>query len=209
MKVNCKGTLHIFRKPAGLLRRSAGGRADRGRERMKVMKERGYLSRGVLGVLGFSLLFAGAALAKEHPRNVSSSNNGAVVGRLSGTFSSNQVIYGSGENVTLTPVSTSGGARAITTRTAADGSFVFQNLPPGEYELKTQLSWTTTYVEVYDDGSTDRLYTDHSESLTARVQVKPNQTVHVNTWTEGPVRDAFYAYGGTLSKPHHPLVTCQ
>ena len=174
------------------------------------MKERGYLSRGVLGILGFSLLVAGGALAKEHPRTVSSPNNGtgAVVGRISGTFRSNQVVYASGENVTLTPVSTSGGARAVTTRTDAEGRFAFQGLPAGEYELKTQFSWTTTYVEVSDDGSTDRLYTDHSKSITARVQVKANQTAHVTTWSEGPVRDAFYAYGGTLSRPHHPLVTC-
>jgi hypothetical protein len=210
MKVNCKGKLNIFASEPDFRVVTLEAALTRGPVRSNVMKESSYLSRGVLGILGFSLLLAGAALAKDHPRNVSNPNNGmgTVVGRLSGTFSSNQVIYGSGESVILTPVSTNGGARAVTTRTDAEGRFVFQNLPAGEYELRTQLSWTTTYVEVNDDGSTDRMYADHSKSVTARVQAKPNQTVHINTWTEGAVRDSFYAYGGTLSKPHHPLVTC-
>jgi len=117
-------------------------------------------------------------------------------------------VSGAGETVTLNPLSSGSGGRAISIRTDAEGRFVVRDLPPGEYELRTQSNWTTTYVEVYDDGTHDRLYADHSKQLVARVQVKPHQTAHVTIFSEGSIRDAFYAYGGILSKPHHPLVNC-
>jgi hypothetical protein len=116
-------------------------------------------------------------------------------------------VYGAGETVTLTPLFASGG-QAITIKTDAEGRFAFGGLPPGEYELKTQLNWTTTYIEQNDDGSTGRMYADHWKPVVARVQIKAGRTVHVASFSEGETHNAFYAYGGTLSRPHHPLVSC-
>ena len=112
--------------------------------------------------------------------------------------------------MTLIPLSTSGsGGHVLSVKTDGDGRFVFQDLPPGEYEVKTQISWTTSYIEVYDDGTRDRMYADHSKPLVARVQVKPGQKARLTTFSEDSAHDAFYAYGGILSKPHHSLVNCE
>jgi len=115
-------------------------------------------------------------------------------------------VYGAGETVTLTPLVASSG-QPIIIKTDVEGRFTFGSLPAGDYELKTQLNWTTTYIEENDDGSTDRMYADHWKPLVARVQVKAGHTAHVTIFSQGETRDAFYAYGGTLSKPHHPLVS--
>jgi hypothetical protein len=174
------------------------------------MKCMAILRGALLFALGVALSFANVVSAANSSKEAGAYKNGAgaLSGQLSGTFC-NQVVYGAGETVSLNPLSSGSGGRAISIRTDADGRFVFRDLPPGEYELRTQLNWTTTYVEVYDDGTRDRLYADHSKQLVARVQVKPHQTAHVATFSEGSARDAFYAYGGVLSKPHHPLVNCQ
>lgn len=111
---------------------------------------------------------------------------------------------GFAETVMLTP---SSGGQAIRTKTDAEGRFVFQNVPPGQYELRSRFEWTTTYVECDEDGIADRMYVDHSRELVGRVQVKSHQTARVTTYTVGPTHDAFYAYGGNLSKPHHQLVS--
>lgn len=171
------------------------------------MKTRTNFGHLILAVLGATLWLADAMSAAERAKNSHAQDlrGGAISGQLTGTFG-NQIVYGAGETVTLTPLPASGG-QAITIKTDAKGRFVFQGLPPGQYELKTQLNWTTTYVEVYDDGSSDRLYADHWKQLVARVLVKPGQTAHVTTFSEGETRNAFYAYGGILSKPHHPLVS--
>ena len=165
----------------------------------------------LIATLGVAFCIASGASAADNARDITTSNQttGALAGRISGTFG-NQVVYGVGETVTLTPLFPSGsGGHAITTRTDADGRFAFGGLAPGQYELRTQFSWTTSYVEVYDDGTRDRMYSDHSKQLDARVQVKPKQTARVTTFTESATRDGFYAYGGLLSKAHHPLVSCR
>src|SRR5260370_34285781 len=126
--------------------------------------------RGALPVaLGVALFLADVVSAANSSKEASAYKNGtgALSGQLSGTFC-NQVVYGAGETVTLNPLSSGSGGRATSIRTDAEGRFVFAQLPPGQYELRTQLNWTTTYVEVYDDGSTDRLYADHSKQLVAR-----------------------------------------
>jgi hypothetical protein len=173
------------------------------------MKTRTTFGRLVLAVLGAALCLADGMSAAERAKTIRTNDHraSAITGQLTGTFG-NQVVYGAGENVTLTPLLASGaGGQATTIKTDAEGRFVFRGLPPGEYELKTQLNWTTTYIEVYDDGTTDRMYADHWKQLVARVQVKPGQTAHVTTFSEGETRNAFYAYGGILSKAHHPLVS--
>jgi hypothetical protein len=43
------------------------------------------------------------------------------------------------------------------------------------------------------------MYADHWKELVARVQVKSGQTIYVTTFSEGETRNAFHAYGGTLS----------
>ena len=75
--------------------------------------------------------------------------------------------------MTLTPLS---GGQATTTKTNEEGRFLFQKVPAGQYELRTQFEWYTTYVEAYDDGTRDRMYVGHSRALVGRVQVKALQT---------------------------------
>ena len=170
------------------------------------MKVRTNFGQLIVVVLGVTLCLADIMSAGERPKDTHTQDHrtGALAGQLTGTFG-DQIVYGAGETVTLTPLSTSG-AQALTIKTNAEGRFQFGGLLPGEYELKTQLNWTTTYIEENDDGSTDRMYADHWKQVVARVQVKAGRTAHVTTFTEGETRNAFYAYGGTLSRPHHPLV---
>lgn len=170
------------------------------------MKIRTNLEHLIVAVLGVTLCLADSMSAAERPKNTHTQDqrSGALSGRLTGTFG-NQLVYGAAETVTLTSLFTSSG-QAIAVKTDAMGRFAFGGLLPGEYELKTQLNWTTTYIEVNDDGSTDRMYADHWKQLVARVQVKAGRTAHVTNFSEGETRNAFYAYGGTLSRPHHPLV---
>ena len=172
---------------------------------MKIRTNFGHL---IVSVLGVTLCLAETMSAGEGPKNTHTQDHraGALAGQLTGTFG-NQIVYGAGETLTLTPLSISG-AQALTIKTNAEGRFAFGGLPPGEYELKTQLNWTTTYIEENDDGSTDRMYADHWKQVVARVLVKAGYTAHVTTFSEGETRNAFYAYGGILSRPHHPLVTC-
>ena len=170
------------------------------------MKIRTNLEHLIVAVLGVTLCLADSMSAAERPKNTHTQDqrSGALSGRLTGTFG-NQVVYGAGETVTLTSLFTSGG-QTIAVKTDVEGRFAFGGLLPGEYELKTQLNWTTTYIEENDDGSTDRMYADHWKQLVARVQVKAGRTAHVTNFSQGETRNAFYAYGGTLSRPHHPLV---
>lgn len=169
------------------------------------MKTRANFWRLSLAGLGVVLCLADFVSAAESSKNVATPNQrtGAITGKLTGTFG-NQVVYGSGETVTLTP---SSNGQAVTTKTNQEGQFLFPNVPPGQYDLRTQFEWTTTYVEEYDDGSVDRMYTDHSRAIVARVRVKPGQTARVTTFTVGPTHDAGWAYGGLLLKPHHTVVS--
>jgi len=172
------------------------------------MKVRINFGHVLVVALGVNLSLANTMSAGERPKSTHAEGHsaGALSGQLTGTFG-NQIVYGAGETVTLTPLFGSGG-QALTIKTDSEGRYAFGALLPGEYELKTQLNWTTTYIEVSDDGSTDRMYADHWKQLVARVLVKAGRTAHVTTFSEGETRNAFYAYGGTLSRPHHTLVTC-
>jgi len=159
----------------------------------------------LLAGLGVAICFADLASAAEKPKHASAGNHG--LGTISGyvaDYFGDQLVYGVDETITVTPIA---GGPGLSTRTDGEGRFVFQGLPPGRYDIRTQLDWTTTYVECYDDGSTARLYTDHSKRLQVTVQVKPNQTARVDTFNITGVQDGFYSYGGVLLKPHHPLVT--
>jgi len=199
------------RRVAGSLNRSSAIRLASALRVIRRRSQRCYTSRGLgallLAVLGFALCLADATSAAERGKTIRTQDHrgGAVAGQLTGTFGK-QVVYGAGETVTLAPLFVPG-SQAIKIKTDGEGRFVFGGLPPGQYELKTQLNWTTTYIEVNDDGSSDRMYADHWKELVARVQVKSGQTIHVTTFSEGKTRNAFYAYGGTLSRPHHPLVS--
>ena len=171
------------------------------------MKNRANLGRITLVGLGILLCSADFASAADNSKNVNTYNQGtgAVTGQLTATFG-NQVVCGWGETVTLTPLS---GGQVITTKTNEEGRFLFQNVPGGPYELRTQFEWYTTYVDAYDDGTRDRMYVGHSRALVGRVQVKAHQTAGVKNYTIGPTQDARYAWGGLLFKPHHPVVSCQ
>jgi hypothetical protein len=172
---------------------------------MKPRADSGLIPLAMLGVV---LGLADFVSAAESAKNVNAYNQstGAVTGQLTGTFG-NQVIYGSAETVTLTP---SSGGQPITTKTNEVGRFLFQNVPAGQYILRTQFEWSTGYVEAYDDGTRDRMWVDHSRAIAGRVQIKPHLTAKVINYTTGPTQDARWAYGGLVFPgPHHPLVTCQ
>ena len=174
----------------------------------KHMKTRANLERTLIALLGVTICFAGAVSAAERYNKPVSTNNqrtGSVVGQLTTTFCK-RVVAGEGESVTLTPLS---GGQPITTKTDADGRFVFQNVPPGQYGVRTKFEWTTTFLETYDDGIQDWQYADHSRDIVGQVQVKSGQAAHIKNYTVSPTHDAFYSYGGSLSRPHHPLVTCE
>ncbi|HXM04220.1 MAG TPA: carboxypeptidase-like regulatory domain-containing protein [Chthoniobacterales bacterium] len=198
---------HLFRK-----RERSSTNAKRRTPNAKRLVRTVASTMGVLiATLGVAFCSASEVSAAEKARDVTTANQtiGALAGRISATFG-NQVVYGVGETVTLTPLFPSGSSgHAVTTRTDADGRFAFGGLAPGQYELRTQFDWTTSHIEVYDDGTRDRMYADHSKQLDARVLVKPKQTARVTTFTESATRDGFYAYGGLLSKAHHPLVSCR
>jgi hypothetical protein len=171
------------------------------------MKTRANLGRMSPVLLGVVLCFADFVSAAESSKTINTyhQRTGTVTGQLTGTFA-NQVVNAVAETVTLTPLS---GGQAITTKTSEVGRFLFQNVPPGQYELRTQFEWSTGYVEAYDDGTRDRMWVDHSRAIAGQVQVKPNQTARVTKYTVGPTQDGGWAYGGLVfSRPHHPLVTC-
>ena len=168
---------------------------------MKIRINFGHL---LVAVLGVTVCLVSTMSAGERPKSTHTQvhRGGDVTGQITGTFA-NQVVYGAGETVTLTPLS---GGQTITIRSDAEGRFLFAGVSPGAYDLKTQLNWTTTYIEECDDGTTERLYADHWEPLGASVQVKAGDTTHIISFSRGGTHNAFYAYGGTLSRPHHPLV---
>jgi Carboxypeptidase regulatory-like domain len=169
---------------------------------MKTKANFGRLSITALGVILSCADFVSAAVSSKNI-NPDNQRTGSVTGKLTGTFG-NQVVSGLGETVTLT---SSSGGQAVTTKTNAEGRYLFQNVPPGQYVLRTQFEWTTTYVERYEDGTVDRMYVDHSRRLVAQVQVKPRQTSRATNLTVGPTQDGRWAYGGWLLKPHHTVVT--
>jgi hypothetical protein len=143
------------------------------------MKTRPNFGRLIVAVLGVTICLADAMSAAGRPKPIRTSGHGAgaLSGQLSETFT-NQVIYGAGETMTLTPLFASGGP-AITIKTDAEGRYVFRGLPPGEYELKTQINWTTSYIETNDDGGPEQMFADHWKQILARVQVKSGLTAHV------------------------------
>jgi hypothetical protein len=171
------------------------------------MKTRANLERFSLVLLGVLLCFADFVSAAQSTKNVNTNNQraGAVTGQLTATFG-NQVVYGVAETVTLTQLS---GGQTITTKTNDLGRFLFQNVAPGQYELRTQFEWSTGYVEAYDDGTRDRMWVDHSRAIAGQLQVKPHQTARLTKYTVSPTQDGRWAYGGLVfPRPHHPLVTC-
>lgn len=165
------------------------------------MKTRGNLGHILAGVLGVTLFVSAAVSAAERNKIVSTNTqrSGRATGQVSATFGK-QVVYDPGETVTITALS---GGQALKTETNSVGRYTFENVPAGQYEFRTQFQWTTTYVDC-DDGT--RMYEDHSRELLGRVQVEANRSYRILNYTAGPVRNGFWAYGGTFEKPHHPLV---
>jgi hypothetical protein len=172
------------------------------------MKTRANLERMSLVLLGLVLCFAGCVSAAQSP-GIANANNqptGAVKGQLTATFG-HQVVYGVAETVTLTPLS---GGQPIANKTDQTGRFLFQNVPVGQYAFSTQFQWSTGYVEAYDDGTRDRMWVDHSRTITGQVQVKAHQTARLTKYNVGPAQEGRWAYGGMVfPRPHHLLVTCE
>jgi hypothetical protein len=165
------------------------------------MKARANLACLLFGVLGATLFVSDALSASEHDEipNTNNQRTGRATGQVSGTFGK-QIVYDLAETVTITPLS---GGRALKTETNSLGRYIFENVPVGQYEFRSQFEWTTTYVDC-DDGT--RMYVDHSRELVGRIQVTANRPSRILNYTVGPQRHGFWAYGGTFEKPHHPLV---
>lgn len=91
--------------------------------------------------------------------------------------------------------------------TDGDGNFIIRGIPAGDYFVETKVSWTTQHREIDNDGIEENMNVDHDKLIYARVSLKPGQTARLMTWNQGgPVHDGFYAYGGSLSRPHHQVI---
>ena len=155
---------------------------------------------------------------------------GVVTGHAYGILNNNKVLDADHEIVVLTPVTpyTTENVRRRFVKgenlqsadrridkylrsatTDAQGYFTIREIPPGEYYVESKVDWTTSNQEIFDnDGSESTMYADHDKLIFARVSVKNNQTVRVASWDQSsPVHNAFYAYGGTLDRPRHRLLT--
>jgi hypothetical protein len=165
------------------------------------MKTKANLGCILIGVFGVTLLFANMVFAAERSKTANTNNQGPgrVTGQVSGTFGK-QVVYEPGEGVTITPLS---GGRSMTSETNSQGRYLFESVPPGQYEFRSRFEWTTTYVDC-DDGT--QMYEDHSRELIGRIQVEARRSSRILNYTVGPVRNGLWAYGGTFVRPRHPLV---
>ncbi len=87
------------------------------------------------------------------------------------------------------------------------GNFVIRGVPSGDYYVEAKVGWTTQHEETDNDGIEEMMNVDHDKLIYARVSIKNGQSARVTSWNQdSPVHDAFYAYGGTLSHPHHQLI---
>ncbi|WP_131989558.1 hypothetical protein [Chthoniobacter flavus] len=86
--------------------------------------------------------------------------------------------------------------------TDGDGNFSFRGIPAGEYYLKGDMPWITTYVSTDDQGISQRLYVSHFKYYFTRITVKDGQTARATQFDQrSRERQTHYAVGGTLYHP--------
>jgi hypothetical protein len=154
--------------------------------------------------------------------------SGVVSGRAVAILNDHQAVAASGEVVAIVPVTPytteniqrrfvngehlQSADRRIdkylrATTTDSEGNFAIGGLPAGEYYVQTEAQWTTSHLETDNDGIEENMHVDHEKLIYARISVRDHQTVRVTNWDQrSPIHDGFYAYGGTLDGPHHPLL---
>lgn len=95
--------------------------------------------------------------------------------------------------------------------TDRDGNFTVRGIPPGEYYVESEVTWTTSRLETDNDGIESNMHVDHEKLVFSRITIRNGQVVRVTAWNQSnPVHDSFYSYGGSLVRPHHQLVDlCQ
>jgi hypothetical protein len=179
------------------------------------------------------LAWAGCAVSRDVPYNeaefaaTSGHGSGVVSGHAYAVLGDGDVVDAAGEMVVVAPVT------AYTTEnvhrrfirgenlhaadpridkylrnTTADahGNFSIGGIPPGDYYVESEANWTTSYQALDNDGIETTMLVDHHKFVFARISLKSGQQMRVTQWDQSSrVRDGFYAYGGTLSHPHHQL----
>jgi hypothetical protein len=86
-----------------------------------------------------------------------------------------------------------------TTTADAEGNFVLRGIPPGDYYLRFEVPWTSSYPGVDDGGNNVTWHVNHSKLAYARISVKNGQTVRVTTFDQrNPQHDGIFAYSGNL-----------
>jgi len=94
------------------------------------------------------------------------------------------------------------------TTTDVDGRFSITGVPPGDYYLESEITWTTQNLETDEDQRHYYMYRDHQKLVFARLSVKGNQTIRVSDWNQNsPIQGAGYSYGGTVEHPHHQFLS--
>jgi hypothetical protein len=94
------------------------------------------------------------------------------------------------------------------TTTDADGRFSITGVPPGDYYLESEITWTTQNLETDEDQRHYYMYRDHQKLLFVQLSVKDNQTNRVSDWNQNsPVQDAGSTYAGLVMHPHHQFLS--
>jgi hypothetical protein len=94
------------------------------------------------------------------------------------------------------------------TTTDADGRFSITGIPPGDYYLESEITWTTQNLETDEDQRHYYMYRDHQKLVFVQLSVKDNQTNRVSEWNQNsPIQDAGSTYGGLVMHPHHQFLS--
>lgn len=177
------------------------------------------------------LVVGGCTATRQEPfvegdfAKTSGPGSGVVSGHAYAVMNNNDVLNADQETVVLTPVTSyttenvqrrfmrgenlHSADRRIdkylrSTTTDGQGNFSIGGIPAGDYYVETEVNWTTSYQDVDNDGIETTMHADHHKLIYARVSVGKGQRVRVNQWDQSsPIKNSIYAYGGTLSRPHH------
>ncbi len=182
-------------------------------------------------VLAMCLMVGGCTATRQQPfvegdfTKTAGPGSGVVSGHAYAVMNNNDVLNAEQETVVLTPVTSyttenvqrrfmrgenlRSANRRIdkylrSTTTDGQGNFSIGGVPAGDYYVETEVNWTSSYQDVDNDGIETTMHADHHKLIYARVSVGKGQRVRVTQWDQSsPIKNSLYAYGGTLSHPHH------